>query len=318
MTKPNVGIKLRGRYRVQVLQGGVLVHERPMADNLVLNQGKDQYCGGTAYLNMLVRYCCVGTGTTPPTTADVGLRSEAVRTGTLVTGAGNCGTSYSAGQKVTMRRTFDFPVETVNRNYTELGWSYSGTSGNNLFSRTLISGGTVTVLVDQQLRVVYDLEVTLSPTGVQSGSLTVAGWPVAPATGTAGTWEICRYGIATVDTGGNSTEATGTSFEGYVGNAKQLRACSALTLNGYGNSPTYTQVGSSVAGVWASYTPGSFTRAMVFGYWSAASFSSTGIVGFAAASNNDSQICLAFRFTEAQTKALTHKLRPNGYTITVS
>jgi hypothetical protein len=60
------------------------------------------------------------------------------------------------------------------------------TPGNNLFSRTLISGGTVTVLTGQGLRVVYTLTITV-PSTTTPGSYAITGWPVAPSSVVTGT-----------------------------------------------------------------------------------------------------------------------------------
>jgi hypothetical protein len=98
-----------------------------------------------------------------------GLATETKRTANYLTGTGNCGTT-DVGNVRTLRRTYDHTAEVANQNYTEAGWSYTGIVGNNLFSRVLIAGGSVSVLIGQQLRMVYDLVVTSGPAVSTAGS----------------------------------------------------------------------------------------------------------------------------------------------------
>ena len=70
---------------------------RPLAPNLILNQGKNAWFTGAARVNDFNYYCAAGTGTTTPAVTDTGLGSEVARTGTFLTGAGNCGTATPCG-----------------------------------------------------------------------------------------------------------------------------------------------------------------------------------------------------------------------------
>lgn len=299
---------IKGRYKIQILQGGAVVSERPWANNMILNQGKDWVLAGTRTFAASFTHCAVGTGTTPVAATDTGLTSEAAaaRTNTYLTGSGNCGTSW-VGQVGTMRRTFDFAVETTNQVYTELGWSYTATKAGNLFSKTLISGGSVTVLAEQQLRVVYDVSITCAPTGVQTANLTVAGWG-APS----GTWALQTRMFAEVATNGLGGE--GGLFEpAYT--ERTVYLCSGTCTLGSFRTPPTGQYIAYVNGAWGTYTLGTFTRSVTFPYFSAASIASTDIRMFR---YNVSNPCLAFRFDSPQTKLNTYRLRPNGYSITIS
>ena len=302
---------IEGKYKIQILQGGLVVSERPWAKNMILNQGKNMVMGGSRTIQASFTHCAVGTGTTPVAATDTGLTSEAAaaRTNTYLTGTGNCGPSW-VGQVGTMRRTFDFAIETVNQSYTELGWSYTSTKAANLFSKTLISGGTVTVLAGQQLRVVYDVSITCAPTGVQTANLTVGGWGTP-----AGTWALQSnmfMGVTTTggDVGGDPGlfEPSGTSRYAFVG-------AGTCTLGAFGVSPTVGSSLGDVAGTWGTYTPGTFTRSISFPYFTAASFASTDIRMFSYSSGS---VGLAFRFDSPQTKLNTYRLRPNGYSVTIS
>ena len=306
---------VRGYYRVQVLNSrGEVVEDRPYQPNLVLDQGKNQIMGGTDSFASCFYYCAVGTGTATPAATDTQLGAEVKRTGTYLTGAGNCDTII-VGQVVTLRRTFDFTAEAAPVNYTELGWSGSASAGANLFSRCLISGGTVSVLAGQQLRVVYDLQVTVGPVGVQTSSLTVSGWPVSPATGTSGSWRVYKPAISTVTTSG------APSGQGFFEPSSSIAAewtahSGTLSLGDFVTPPSGgTTLATSGGFGWGSYVSGTFTRTLYPSAFSAASFSSTGIRGFRFSRVG---VGMAFHFNEGQTKDTLHTLKAPSITVTLS
>ena len=307
---PNINLSVEGYYKIMVMQDGAIVNERPFAKNMILNQGKDSVMGGAHTFASTFRYCAAGSGSTAVSATDTGLVTEIVRTGTLLTGSGNCGTTI-ASQTVTMRRTFDFPVETGSVNYRELGFSGTASSGANLWSRVLISGGVVSLVSGQSLRVVYDLAVTFAPTGTQSETIVISGWPVSPATNTDATWALQDVGISTVSNEGNAVNAD-------IFDTNRTPICTAvsgaITISPFGSNPTGGSAitGASKSGSWGSYTNGTYTRTASFDYCSAGSFSSTAISGYYY------NTAIVVKFDQNQTKANTHKLRYNGYTITLS
>lgn len=130
----------------------------PETKNLILNQMLDQLGARTSNYSSFMNYCCLGTGTGTPAVTDVGLGSEVVRTSNTLSTAT---TNDNPTRTRTFNRVYDFPAETVNRNYTEVGLSYTSSAANNLGTRALLTGGTVTVLVGQQARVSYSISVTL-------------------------------------------------------------------------------------------------------------------------------------------------------------
>lgn len=143
--------------------------DRAETKNLILNQMLDQLGSKTSTYRTFMDYCCLGTATGTPNVADVGLGSEVVRTNnTLSTST----TDDNATRTRTFNSVYDFPAETVNRNYTEVGLSYTGTVANNLGTRALLSGGTVTVLVGQQARVSYSVSVTLPANATATPTVT--------------------------------------------------------------------------------------------------------------------------------------------------
>ena len=92
---------------------------------------------------------------------DTGLQAEVNRTNKCVAGAANNGCSYNAGT-YTLKRTFIFDAVAAAVTFNEIGWSSSGSAGNNLFGRDVISGGD-SLSAGQQYKVVVRLLVTCSP-----------------------------------------------------------------------------------------------------------------------------------------------------------
>lgn len=108
--------------------------------------------------------------------AQTGLATETKRTNSYVSGSSNCFSSRS-GSTITHQRTYDFTVEVGSVNYAEIGFSHTVTVASNLNSRALFAGGAVTVLAGQNLRVIYQFLVTLSPTTPFDKTPTITGWP---------------------------------------------------------------------------------------------------------------------------------------------
>lgn len=132
-----------------------------------------------------------------------GLGAEDDRTNNYLTGAPDCESTRS-GSVITHRRTFDFGNPVGNTTYEEVGFSHSASQTNNLNSRALISGG-VSVTTSQQLRVIYEFQVTLSPTSPSAKTFSITNWPVAPALGTDGDEQFGKVGLSAVNSGTGAT-----------------------------------------------------------------------------------------------------------------
>jgi hypothetical protein len=197
-----------------------------------------------------------------------GLDTETKRSNTYLAGAGNCGTAWTASTSAQMR-TFDFSVEVANINYTELGWSNTTSSGANLFSRTLISGGTVSVLIGQGLRVVYTLTITVS-SSTSAGEYDITDWPVAPSTVLTGDYSLANpFGntnvspIGQVGENGGSNVNSGCAYEIGAnqwpgGNGCRLGTGSTMPVFGNEYSPGSSANCSSFS--LGSYVSNSFER----------------------------------------------------------
>ena len=141
--------------------------DRAETKNLILNQMLDQLGARTSNYSTFMGYCCLGTATGTPAVTDVGLGAEVVRTSTTLSTET---TDDNPTRTRTFNRVFDFPAEgstsfavgeRSGHNYTEVGLSYNSTAGNNLGTRALLTGGTVSVMIGQQARVSYSVSVTL-------------------------------------------------------------------------------------------------------------------------------------------------------------
>ena len=315
MNDIKIGCGVKGMYKIQVLENGRVVEDRPWAKNMILDQGLDYAL--SLRLNsvpLLFRYHCLGSGTTAVSASQTGLVTELKRTGTLVTG--NCGQTI-AGGTITFRYTWDHAVEGVGgANYAEHGISPYASAGNNLFARSLISGGTVSVPEGQQLRVIYDVSVAVSPSAPSPATVGGTGWPVSPATNCDGDAVLLYWDTVTgtLDTYGNTGGASFLTFSSFQ---QECFPVSEITLpGGIGSVGAYTQISdSSIQYVANAYTTGSFTRTISpTGYATAGGWSSTSIAGwhFTSAGYN----ALAFKYDQKQTKANTHRLRYPSITIT--
>ncbi len=203
-----------------------------------------------------------------------GLDTEVKRSNSYLSGSGNCGTSFTSTD-VAMQRTYDFSAEGSNINYSELGWSNTTSSGANLFSRALVSGGTVSVLTGQSLRVVYTLTVTFS-NSTSTGSYAVTGWPVAPSTLLTGSYSLGNplgntgvLPIGSVGTNGGSNVSTSAAYE--IGDASftgsgstALRLGTGSTIPTFGNEYSAGTTADSISISRGSYSPGTFQRDWIF------------------------------------------------------
>ncbi len=130
-------------------------------------------------------------------TSQVGLQSEHQRVGASnwFIGAGYCGTTTvnTTSSVVTqLRRTWDFNYETASFSYTEVAVGWYNAGNNTIFSRVLLPS-PVFIDVNQKLRLLYELDVSSSPTALYPGypfTASIAGW---------GTGSIV-YGHQSVDT----------------------------------------------------------------------------------------------------------------------
>jgi hypothetical protein len=223
--------------------------------NLILNQGLDKI--GTTSILTLFQCCAAGTGNTATAVTQTGLVAEVARTSTILSGAGNTGTTTPNALTRVYRRTFDFPALGTDRNISELGFSDSSSVGANLFSRVLVAvGGTptaVTVTATQQLRVIYEL--TLSVNAVDGNFNVNFGGTWGSVTGVS---RVQAWVFPTLNT--NGTVSTGE--EPFGMNSAWVSTSTAAHSAVGTNSDRFTgqTVSSASSGVTAGYTAGTYYR----------------------------------------------------------
>src|SRR5574337_1884283 len=106
------------------------------------------------------------------------LSSQQKRTNTYLTGSPYCSTVL-ATNVLKLRRTYDFTAEVGTVNYAEIALGWSNTGATNIFSRILLAS-VVPVNSGQQLRVTYELQITITPLAPYTRSVVINSWPVAP------------------------------------------------------------------------------------------------------------------------------------------
>jgi hypothetical protein len=258
----------------------------------------------------------------------------------FVTGAGNCGTTLAANT-ITCRRTWDFPAETGAATYRELGVSYSGVAGNNLFSRVVLDP-EVSLTNGQILRVSYELRITMTPNTATALTANVAGWPIAPSVNTDGDQSWQYIGLSSValtgetepyDNGEYCNEpayAGGTSWAvptgrsqspftetAQIGGATMFLSTDGSPLAAFGSAVNRSAIRAVGNTSLSSYTNGTFIRdkQYTFGLTSAnrADWRAMGIGPTdPSTSGDDIDTCqysgFVFVFDEFQTKLSTYTL----------
>ena len=241
------------------------------------------------------------------------LGSQLKRTNNYLAGLPYTG-SVLTSNVLKMRRTFDFTAEVSGATYTEIALGWNNVSVSAIFSRILLTL-PVPVLTGQQLRVTYELRITVTPSAPVSKTAIIGGWPVAPAATTDGVECVQYLGIAAPNTSGTSTiwdgggwssEPSSASFCGVFVSDTATRPASfggAIARTNTGSANTTTA--AYIAGSWYVDKSGTLSvgvgnssaiRSMGYGYHQPNNI-------FASTSTT-----IVFVFNEAQTKLNTHTL----------
>lgn len=225
----------------------------------------------------------------------------------------NGGTPYvvsRSGGVSTFRIMWDHELETVNSVYTEGGIIQSGGAPDTYFSRFLIAGGSVTVLIGQQARLTYEYDLSVTTTAVP-GTWTVDGWPVAGVDDTDG-----QYKVLTQDAVDGQIEGMGSPclVPGYD-SGLNLYLSTTTTLPAYTDDTTRPALAGSVGGaqlVNEAYVANTFYRDAT-AYFNGTNGTSTNIRTVSLYTRNAYGVWWqgwAFLFDHAQTKA-------DGYGLTL-
>jgi len=246
-----------------------------------------------------------------------GCQTEIQRTINYLALAPYSGTTLD-GSVYTLSRTWDFPAESGTRIYNEVGvaWSNTTSAPNTTFARILLPV-PATVLVAQQLRLQYRLQLTISPTTPVSKSANVSGWPVSPSVNTSGQEQFQYVGLSAVSTsspGGNfSFDSGGQANDPSVtSNIHIWISPSSAALTTFAATPTSRSTNASTRAVTlVAYTSFSFARikqiTFLAGEANRTDFRSMGI-GTNAGSSPTRDTGMTFLFDQSQTKSNANTL----------
>jgi hypothetical protein len=196
-------------------------------------------------------------------TNQTGLTTEVKRSNTYLTGAPYTQNSIDlATATLKNRRTYDFTVESGTVNYAEVGVGWAAAGGSTTFSRILLPSA-IPVGSGQQLRLVYELQITLAPSTPQAISAAVSGWPVAPSVNTDATQQVQMHGLSEVFTSGATvTEAGGQANEPsrYGNNCHVFCSANSTAFAAFNTNVSRNTAGwGSAATTLSAYVPLSFT-----------------------------------------------------------
>ncbi len=114
------------------------------------------------------------------------------RSSTYFGGSSYNGSTLSNGV-LTMKRGWEFSVESGSITYREIGVHKDNATDPDLFARILIDGGEISLIAGQQLLVTYELVVEIIPNSYltpSSGNMAITGWPSGGASTTDGDFVI--------------------------------------------------------------------------------------------------------------------------------
>lgn len=276
--------------------------------NLILNQGLDALAVRSFVDN--VAYCAVSANTTAPLYTDTGLISEFSRTNTLDTSIANSSITSLVGNVYSFTRVFKFSANLNPAYYGSVGWSYSATIGNNLFSKALIedtngNANLIFVQASKYLRIYYTINITLSPSTSTSGNSNIVG-----ISNDGGTYSIQLIGLKSINSSNvvgyydaaNDANELYSTAEIFVGtNSTALSAFGSSTnrsgSTNYVQSSSNTYLGNGVLQKSANFGKGNAVNTL----------RSMGIGAVGSSSQNSS---FAYVFTNNQSKLSAYLLSP--------
>lgn len=132
------------------------------------------------------------------------LVNQTKQTNTYSTLNNGCGTFFTGTDSIYHQRTFDFATEVSNQIYSELGVGWLKSSVMTLFSRILITGGSVTILAGQRLRIVYQLYMKMAAGTYQKTAFNV---PISGFSENTGFFQIMGGYMARITAASGATDA---------------------------------------------------------------------------------------------------------------
>jgi hypothetical protein len=181
-----VAASLRGRLRWGLIDRAGREVRGGEQENLVLDQGLDHVTAHMLVANTttgaegwfpIIAYAAVGTDNTAPAVGQTSLGAEVGRTATRYVADALARPSNGVYELV---KSIEFDFAVGNGNLTEWGFSYASAAGGNLFNRELFRDGygdpeVITKTTEYKLRLIYTLEITLSPVVWTAASFVITG-----------------------------------------------------------------------------------------------------------------------------------------------
>ena len=250
---------LRGRLRLFTTdETGKITKDTGFFNNLITDAGLDQlgtYNPETTAYNMpfIGTIAFVGTGNTPPAYTDTALTSYLASSNYNNSGAFATSTYTPAGTNpgyISWTATYTFPAGTATGTLAEVGigeLAAPSPGTNILFSHALIVDGsgnptTITVLSNEQLNVVYELQLVIDPT-IQTGTITYNSVTYNLSWLPSNVSTSCAGPISLSDTGSGSN----WMFSVFNG-----------TIQGITQTPTGNSTQNGTQPALSSYTSGSY------------------------------------------------------------
>lgn len=310
--KLGINQSIRGFFSWEVISAFThqIIKKNDYQPNLILNQGLDFVAARSYAAN--ITSCAVGSSSVAPLNTDTGLGNELVRTSVYDVNYKPCSTILS-GNTLNIQKTFRFPVQTQDQQFGEIGWSYTDTPGNNLFSKAQIldvNGNPITLTIyrNQYLRVTYTLAITVSPSTPNINGAIIAGWPAS-----SGQSQIQYIGLQAVDSNGNfqNYDSGGTCNEPSQSTFDIFISLISTALATFGSSVDRSGAEADVVGSISTYISGTYSiiKSGTFGRGvSNASIRSTGIGPTGTSSSNSTYVEV---WDSSQNKQSTFELDVN-------
>lgn len=251
--------------------------------NLITDQGLDQIASTVIFAQLhtasslatyfpIMRYAAVGTDNTEPDPSDTALGNEIARTDTTFASDTAQRTAPGVWE---LTRSIEFDYEAAVGNLTEWAFSFQSTAGG-IFNRELFRDDegdpdVVTKTTDEKLRLIYTLEVALSPV-----TMTAASFDIANVGTVSGNYMLIGGAAASGTPRGIAPDVklfnwlAGASFTGMQAASPGIGALHAIATDQSGATYASDVTPSTTTSpqTWTNtleqprdpYTPGSFTR----------------------------------------------------------
>jgi hypothetical protein len=247
------------------------------------------------------------------------LGTEVVRTASYLAVSPYCGTTLTANV-LTHQRTWDFPAEVGTVVYKEMGVAWTGTlndtsGGGTVFARFLLHSAT-TVNFGEQLRLTYQILVTIEPYAVLPKTAAITGWPITVAN-TDGDERVQLIGMSAVASTGVTTYYDAGQYSNEpsrTANVGIFLSTSSTALAAFGSAvDRYTSVTHSQQAVTSpSYSTYSYSKikqvTFTSGEANSTAWRSMGIGWNSGGNNTGEYNTNCFVFDLSQTKLITHTL----------